>query len=266
MAIFGNDNGDLLRQIIGQLGQLGADLAAVKQQVGDQQHAIDRIRQDATAAINTGLTENRAVIRDGLARANETVSGPLANIGNELVAIRGGIGQIDSQLKTTAAAAQPVPQEREPVAAPTAIEDQAPEAEPATETSETRDDEEILRAAAGIAHATIEAHRDTWAFLIQTAGREQHFHIPGKVEDDGGFVRARVSGPSIVAAITSLNEVADTAGHPVTQAIAAHIHQKITAAVQAVIDNPHSGEPGNAVRIVIDDRAAVADDGPPEND
>ena len=99
---FGSADRELLRQIGNQLSQLTADLAAVKQQVTDQQHAIDQIRQDATAAITTGLAEIRAVARDGLARTNEIATGPLANIGNELVAIRGNITQLGTQIQQAA--------------------------------------------------------------------------------------------------------------------------------------------------------------------
>ncbi|WP_282797888.1 hypothetical protein [Streptomyces sp. CC224B] len=269
MALFGNDNAELLRQIIGQLGQISSDLAALKQQVADQQLAIDQIRQDTTATLSTGLTENRAVIRDGLDRTRDTIGTPLTRISTELVAIRGDIGGLDSQLKKCAenvqarpaVAAAPLP---EPEPAPAEQSDDEPAAEPA-EPAEPEDrergepDSDILRAAAGIAHATVEAHRDTWAFLIQVAGNEQHFHIPGAVQDDDGFVSVRLSGPSLVAAITSLAHVTRDTKNPVTRAIADHIQNKITKAVQAIIDRPHSGDPGTPVRIVIDDRARPDD-------
>lgn len=117
-------------------------------------------------------------------------------------------------------------------------------------------DPDILRAAAGIAHATVKAQRDTWAFLIQVAGNEKHFHIPGKVKGDHGFVSVRFSGPSLVAAITSLSHIAHITDNPNTRAIAEHIRDKITAAVREVLDNPGSGNKGKPVCIVIDDRPA----------
>lgn len=285
MAIFGNDNGDLLRQINNQLGQMLADLAAVKQQVTDQQHTIDMIRQDTAAAITTGLAEIRSVAREALARTNDAVAGSSANIGsigNELVAIRGAINSLDTQLRTQAVppptADADAPPEPDPTTEPAGhhenIADTRPEPAPAgrhennppAETTEQQPDSpepdpDILRAAAGIAHATVQAHRDTWAFLIQTAGNEQHFHIPGKVEDDDGFVSARFSGPSLVAAITSLARVVGDTGNPVTKAIAAHIQAKITAAVRDVMTNPHSGSGADPIRIAIDDRAK-SDSGP----
>lgn len=270
MGIFGrdgNDSSDLLRQILEQLIKTGEGLAALKQQVADQQHAIDQTRQDTTAAINTGLAEIRSVARDGISRGQEIVTGPLASIGSELVAIRSGIAQLDGRLKepapsepapTTDTAAEPAPK---PQAEPAPHNIEAAKPEPAPEQAAPAPNPAILRAAAGIAHANIEAHRDTWAFLIQAAGHEQHFHIPGKVDAHKGFVNVRVSGPSLVAAITSLNQVTHTAESPVTQAIADHIHGKITDAVKAIIDNPRTGGDGTPVRIVIDDRAQ-ADDAP----
>ncbi|MFI8872436.1 hypothetical protein [Streptomyces sp. NPDC055243] len=254
MAIFGNDNAELLRQAIGQLGQIGADLAALKQQVSDQQLAIDQIRQDATAAINTGLTENRAVIRDGLTRTHDTIGDPLTRISTELVAIRGGISQLDSQAKSTAAV-QPVSLERETAPEPMPIQDGKPTAVATPEAATA--DEAILRAAAGISAATLQAHRDTWEFLVKHAGPDQHFHVPGAVTMQNGAVTAAVSGPSLVAAITSLDVVSRTGDTPGTRAIAAHLHSRLTDTVRAIVENPQQGQGAEPVAIVIDDRAAA---------
>ncbi|WEO92960.1 hypothetical protein A6P39_002005 [Streptomyces sp. FXJ1.172] len=267
---FGNADRESIRQISHQLTQITADLAAIRQQVSDQQHTIDQIRQDTTASITTGLAEIRAVARDAMARSNDITTGPLASIGSELVAIRGTIAQVDSQLRAQAASTPAVPEtdippEPEPAADPSPPTQPEPAAcEPHSEAEApgpAEPDPDILRAAAGVAHATVEAHRDTWAFLIQVAGNEQHFHIPGKVEDHDGFVSVRFSGPSLEAAITSLGQLAETTGNPVTRAIADHIRQKITAAVQEIISKPNRGGDGTPVRIVIDDRAA-----PPETE
>ncbi|MER5440459.1 hypothetical protein [Streptomyces sp. NPDC002790] len=266
MAIFGND--DLLRQILGQLGRVSEDLSALKQQVADQQHAIDETRRDANTqiangltgnrdAISAGLSDNRAVIREGLEEIKDRFGDSLTRIGADLGTIHDGIDQLNA----------PATSESAPVAdsasAPAPEPDDSPNFEPASEPrpAALTPNSEVLRAAAGIAHAAIQAHRDTWAFLVQIAGNEQHFHIPGKVEDDDGFIHARISGPSLVAAITSLGQVAHTADSPVTQAIADHIHTKITDAVQAIIDNPRTSGNGTPVRIVIDDRAQ-ADEAP----
>lgn len=263
---FGSGDRETLGRIAKDIKEIGESLAALKQQVADQQRMIDQARQDATAAINNGLAEIRAVAREALTRTNDTTSGHLAKVGSELVAIRGAVSQLDTRLRETPAPApeatpaedEPAPEpEPQPVEQPTPVPTPTPQShdEPPAEP-----DPDILRAAAGIAHATVEAHRDTWAILIQVAGNEQHFHIPGKVEDHDGFVSVRFSGPSLVAAITSLDRVHRTAPSPVTRAIADHIHGKITAAVQEITDNPHRGDgDGKPVRIVIDDRPAHAE-------
>ncbi|MEU5477489.1 hypothetical protein [Streptomyces mirabilis] len=253
-------NGEALQKINDRLGRVLEDLAAVKQQLTDQQHAIDQIRFDTTAAINTGLTENRAVIRDGLTRANETISDPLTQIGSELVAIRGGIGQLDNQIRTAAAAA-PVQPVQEPESAP--VEDQAPpapEPDPAPEPEPdppqlTDGDLKTLRAAAGISAATLHAHRDTWEFLVKHAGPDRHFHVPGEVQDAVGTVLAKISGPSLVAVLTSLGAVKDDpAADPGTRAIAHHLHERIGGIVNEIAAAPHSGGDVEPVKIVIDDR------------
>jgi hypothetical protein len=283
VAIFGKDNSELLHQISGQLGQAIADLAALKQQVADQQHAIDRIRQDATAAITTGLAEIRAVARDGLARSNETIGSPLAQINTELVAMRGAITQLDNQIQRSVTPPTPEPTP-EPEAAhdalpalestpepaddtpPTAEPEPQPEPEAEAEPPRQPKDTDLLTAAAGISHATIEAHRDTWAFLVEHASQDRHFRIPGKVDDHDGAVRVRVSGPSLVAAITSLDTVSRTAADPVARAIAGHLHTRLTDTVEEIITRPHRGDGAEPVVIVIDDRAAAVHSDQPPND
>lgn len=228
MAIFGKDNSDLLHQILRELGEL-------RERVTGQQQAIDQIRHDTTAALNTGLAESRAVVRDGLHRHQETIGDPLARIGSELVALRGAINDLGHS--------------RPPAVA----------TEPSTEDAnqpDTHVGDELLRAAAGISRAQIRAHRDTWAFLVEHAIRDRHFRIPGNVVDDGGAVTVHVSGPSLVAAITSLNDVSHNSDSAVTRAIAGHLHQRLTETVQAIINNPHRGDGADEVLITIDDRAA----------
>lgn len=261
---FGNGDREVLRQISSQLAQAVTDLAALKQQLADQQHAIDQIRQDTTVAITTGLAEIRSVARGGLDRTNEIVTGPLANIGTELLAIRGAITQLDGQIKT--AVTPPPPAESEPDVAP--AQDTAPEPEPQTEPEPEAEEEQpqtsdedlaILRAAAGISAATLHAHRDTWEFLVKHAGQDQHFHLPGAAAVKEGAVEVAVSGPTLVATLTSLAAVSRTAADPGTAAIAGHLHQRLTETVEEIVTNPHRGDGVDAVRIVIDDRVKPAE-------
>jgi hypothetical protein len=234
MAIFGKDNSDLLHQILRELGEL-------RERVTSQQQAIEQMRGDTTAALNTGLAETRAVVRDGLQRHQETIGEPLNRIGGELVAIRNGVNDLGRERPATVqTAAEP---DRETA-------DQAP-----TDISDA-----LLRAAAGISRAKLQAHRDTWAFLVEHAIHDRHFRIPGEVQDTDGAVTAYVSGPSLVAAVTSLHDVSRTSDSPVTRAIAGHLHDRLTETVQAIISNPHRGDGANEVAIVIDDRAKAGDE------
>jgi hypothetical protein len=258
----------LLRRISDQLTQITAELAAVKQRVADQQHAMDQNRQDATAAISNGLAEIRAVARDALARTNDTVTGPVANIGSELVALRGAVAQLDGQLRTAAAsAAEPPAPER----VPTPVEAVGPEtagaaAPPRTppERQPHASDEEpslTLRAAAGVSAAVLHAHRDTWEFLVKHAGADQHFHVPGAVAETAGTVCVHLSGPSLVAVLTSLDDVRrDPAAGIGTQAIAHHLHQRIGDLVRKIARDPHTGSDSDPVTIRIDDRLKPEDE------
>lgn len=236
MAIFGKDNSDLLHQILRELGEL-------RERVTGQQQAIEQLRGDTGATLNTGLAETRAVVRDGLQRHQEMIGEPLNRIGGELVAIRNGVNDLGrEQPAPTQAAAEP---DRE-------VADQAPAAI----------SDGLLRAAAGISRAKLQAHRDTWAFLVEHAIHDRHFRIPGEVQDADGAVTAYVSGPSLVAAVTSLHDVSRTSDSPVTRAIAGHLHDRLTETVQAIISDPHRGDGADEVAIVIDDRAKTADDEP----
>lgn len=243
MPIFGKDNRDdgnrdLLHQILRELGEL-------RQQVTGQQHAIDQIRHDTTAAINTGLTETRAVVRDGLERHREAIGDPLASIGTELVSVRAAINDL----------ARSIPQ---PQAAPPAVEDS--DLEPADDQQPKRDPAKLLKGAAGISAAELQMHRDAWAFLVEHAAGDRHFHVPGVVDEEKGLVTVRVSGPSIVAALTSLDRVSRTDADPGTRAIAEHLYTRFADTVQEILKNLHRGEDATAVKIVIDDRAKPASD------
>ncbi len=235
MAIFGKDNSDLLHQILRELGEL-------RERVTGQQQAIEQMRGDTTAALNTGLAETRAVVRDGLQRHQETIGDPLNRIGGELVAIRNGVNDLGRERQTPMHAAV------EP-----GIEavDQAPAA-----------NGDLLRAAAGISAAELQMHRDAWSFLVEHAAGDRHFRVPGAVKEVDGAVTVQVSGPSIVAALTSLQRVSSSDGEPGTRAIAEHLHQRFSETVQAVIDQPHRGDGADPVRIVVDDRAKTVDEEP----
>ncbi|WP_394436222.1 hypothetical protein [Streptomyces sp. SGAir0957] len=194
--------------------------------VVDLQPVLDRLAQigNDVATLAQQVANQQHAIDQNQRQANAAITDGLNRLSTELATINSGL----NRLQSAARAAQ---------LAPTA------EGDPELGS-------DTLLAAAGIAHATIRAHRDTWAFLIQVAGNTRHFHIPGKVKDHDGFVSVRLSGPSLVAAIVSLHRARADADDPVTKAIAQRIQSKITAAVEAVTDTAG----GTPVRIVIDDR------------
>ncbi|GGM23486.1 hypothetical protein GCM10010129_79850 [Streptomyces fumigatiscleroticus] len=274
-----------------QLTQITSDLAALKQHVADQQHAIDQAQLDANTAVREGLAEIRDVVRVGLDRATELLTGPLAKIGNELVALRDTISRLDGQIKAAAAPPQPrIPESdpaaqdaapgpasapkpvapapdsgsddagRQDAAAPTSAPDPEPAAEERPADSDG-DDLATLRAAAGISAAVLHAHRDTWEFLVKHAGTDQHFHLPGAVTEAAGTVIVYLSGPSLVAILTSLNHVKqDTSASIGTQAIAHHLHERIGNIVKKIASDPQTGISSDPVTIRIDDRPKTEDD------
>jgi hypothetical protein len=244
---FGRDDRDVLRRISDQVSQVTADLAAVKQQVTDQQYAIDQFRQDTVAAaVATALADIRAAVREG---ADGIVNGPVADIERELVTLGGAIARLEDRLRSTAAPASEAaaPEPPPPTRAAAGPEPQS--------SREGPSDVETLRAAAGISAARLLAHRDTWEFLVKRAGTDQHFHVPGAVTEVDGSVCAHLSGPSLVAVLTSLDDVRrDTAADLGTQAIAHHLHQRIGDIVKEIARDPHTGPDCDPVTIRVDDR------------
>lgn len=128
--------------------------------------------------------------------------------------------------------------------------------------SSTRDPEkpnvldELLQAAAGISAAHLYTHRDNWAFLVEHAGRNPHFRVPGKVTPQKhGAVRVALSGRSLVATLTSLDALSqqpDTIPDD-TRALALRLYEQLKTTVQAIADAPQTGG-DKPVTIVIDDR------------
>ncbi|QDQ15350.1 hypothetical protein [Streptomyces spectabilis] len=241
------DHGDLLHQILRELGEL-------RQRADAQERAADQARQDANAAISRGLAEIRAVVRDGLDRCNDTIRDPLIRISTELVAMRAAI----SELGRDRPAAEPPAAEPAPVrhAEPAPPKVDAYDTTPVGESG--GDHTDLLCKAAGISSAKLEVHRDTWAFLVEHAGQDRHFHIPGAVREEKGTVTVDVSGLSLVAALTSLDATQHTPGvDPGTVAIAHHLYERVADTVRSLATPPHPAD--QPVTITIDDRMAVPD-------
>ena len=67
----------------------------------------------------------------------------------------------------------------------------------------------LLRIAADIATATLNCHRDTWAYLTEKAAPQpQHFRTPGDITDTGGRIETTISGRSLAAILTALWTIA----------------------------------------------------------
>ncbi|MEL3944187.1 MULTISPECIES: hypothetical protein [Streptomyces] len=242
------------------LNRIRVDLAELRQRVDDQRHAVDQARQDANAAITTGLAEIRAVVRDGLNRGHDQLHDPLATLGTELVAIRAALNDI-GRGRPGAAGSPPAHEEPPSVAEGSGRK----EGERVRHDEPDHDHLDLLRKAAGISTARLTVHRDTWAFLVEHAGQDRHFHIPGAVTENQGTVAVDVSGLSLVAALTSLRGVERAPGvDPGTAAIARHLYERVADTVRSLTASPHPG--AEPVHIVIDDRAAppTDEDRPPE--
>jgi hypothetical protein len=262
---------DVLQQLLIEFGKF-------QQRLDDQQEAIRQLAQTNSAAVAANLNETRNIVSTELAAVRDTLRGFDRTNGDAAaghlseardVARRALAEQRDlnaaNLVATVAAIRDDIthltrPAQKDPagaVSVPTAVPE-APEADDAHSN--------LLRAAAAISAATLNVHRDTWAFLVEHAGQDRHFHIPGQVKADGGSVEVDVSGPSLVAALITLRAVhAAPAADPGTAAIARqlydHIANTVNAATGAVVDD----EPEPETEPAADSEPVVAEpDGQPE--
>ncbi|GGZ38037.1 hypothetical protein [Streptomyces poonensis] len=194
---------------------------------------VEALQRDTTA-LREGVHGQQTVIRDGLGRHRDTTVQPLNRINDEHTAIRGHVHQL---------------------AGPRSAEESRPAANLAPDEPQDDSLDKLLRAAAGISAAHLHTHRDNWAFLVENAGQDPHFRVPGKVTSEKrGAVKVVASGRSLVAALTSLRAVRQrTDVLPGTRTLARHLYARIEKTVQAVTEEPQTGE-GDPVTIVIDDR------------
>ncbi|GHE47795.1 hypothetical protein GCM10018785_16770 [Streptomyces longispororuber] len=218
--------GDLLRRVLGEL-------EALSRRVSDRQHAADQARRATEDAVTTGF----------------------ARVDSELRAVRGALDDLARLSRR-----EPRPPREEPREEPRGEPRQEPRTERREKCPEALETEtRTLLRAAGISCATVRAHRDTWAFVVEHASPDRHFRVPGSVVEEGEAVSVRVSGPSLVAALTRLRSVSRTDDDPGTRAIAGHLHERLTQTVRDVVEHPHRGDGAPPVTIVIDDRVS----GPP---
>jgi hypothetical protein len=216
------------------LQQLIAETSALKVRLAAYQDAVERLAQTTTSAAAGHLNDTREVVRRALTEQRDANAAAV-------IAIRDDIHRLDRPA---------------PAATPEAA--QAPQAAPEA-AGEHAGHVKLLKAAAGISAATFRVHRDTWAFLVEHAGQDHHFHIPGDVTADGGTLTVDVSGRSLVAALTSLQAVHQATGvDPGTRAIAQHLYDRIEQTVNAVAATPHTGDGAEPVTITVDDRIGAS--------
>ncbi|TDC27713.1 hypothetical protein E1265_00980 [Streptomyces sp. 8K308] len=110
----------------------------------------------------------------------------------------------------------------------------------------------LLLASAGIASVTLTCHRDLWAFLIEKAGHERHFRVPGEVRDaERGSVRVTLSGRTLIAAFTALGEIRDADAPAGDRALAHELYEAFADVVAAAAAGPRMAD-GGEVAVVID--------------
>jgi hypothetical protein len=261
---------DVLQQLLIEFGKF-------QQRLDDQQEAIRQLAQTNSAAVAANLNETRDIVSTELAAVRDTLRGfdrtngdaaaghlseardvarralaeqrdlNAANLVATVAAIRDDIEHLTRPAREAPAGA---------VSAPT-VAPAAPEAD--------EDHGDLLRAAAGISAATLNVHRDTWAFLVEHAGQDRHFHIPGEVIADGGTVRVDVSGPSLVAALITLRAVHTApAADPGTAAIARQLYDRIAGTVNAATEPAAIGSEPEAEPAADTESAVAEPDGQPE--
>jgi hypothetical protein len=261
---------DVLQQLLIEFGKF-------QQRLDDQQEAIRQLAQTNSAAVAANLNETRDIVSTELAAVRDTLRGfdrtngdaaaghlseardvarralaeqrdlNAANLVATVAAIRDDIKHLNRPAQEAPAGA---------VSAPTV----APEAPEADEGHS-----DLLRAAAGISAATLNVHRDTWAFLVEHAGQDRHFHIPGEVIAEGGTVRVDVSGPSLVAALITLRAVHTApAAAPGTAAIARQLYDRIAGTVNAATEPAAVGSEPEPEPTADSEPAGVEPDGQPE--
>jgi hypothetical protein len=233
---------DVLQQLLIEFGKF-------QQRLDDQQEAIRQLAQTNSAAVAANLNETRDIVSTELAAVRDTLRGFDRTNGDAAashlseardVARRALAEQRDlnaaNLVATVAAIRDDIAHLTRPVQEAPAGAVSAPTAAPAApEADEGHSD--LLRAAAGISAATLNVHRDTWAFLLEHAGQDRHFHIPGEVIAEGGTVRVDVSGPSLVAALITLRTVHTApAADPGTAAIARQLYDRIAGTVKAATE------------------------------
>lgn len=268
--------------------------AALSREISDVGHDTERQRGELADLINTsvaGLRDDNADLRNTLRAVQGDLSASRREVQQlraDLEALRRAAAEAAAAGAAAAAGVREAPggtargtaAEEADADAPAAGEggggappaDSAPPPRGADGPAPGRSIDDLLGRAAGIAYAEVLCHRDTWAFLVERASREEHFRLPGDIDEaDDGTVEADLSGRSLVAALEALVRVQDDdAASLGTRHMAATwyarigdallgLHDSEDAAVLAhAVGGRATGRTGAVVQIVIDDRYPAA--------
>jgi hypothetical protein len=118
---------------------------------------------------------------------------------------------------------------------------------------------QLLRTAASIASATLTCHRDLWAFFVERSAAGRHFRVPGLVKKaDDGKVEVKLSGRTIIASLTALDQVRREHERDEDEdwALASELYNAFADVVEAAGHGPRSGADGE-VTIVIDRKPVI---------
>lgn len=232
-----------------------------QQQVAQIRDAIEAARQSTASEI----TGTRADLNHRITETHQAISDTRSDL-NALRRDIAGLHAVVEGWRAEAAEARTAAEEARR-AAEAVLQQQA--AGPSESVSPCESDEppvaesaaehqKVLGATAGIAHAELTCHRDTWSFLVEQAAGSEHFRLPADIEEqEDGTVEVAVSGRTLIAAIDTLWRVRQRTGtSAATRALAERAYQRVRAALDDVRPQPH-GENDDAhdvVRITIDDR------------
>lgn len=122
----------------------------------------------------------------------------------------------------------------------------------ATDQQPSSDHLFLLLTAARVAHAELVCHRDLWAFVVEQSAPQRHFLVPGQVgESEDGTVRVRLSGRSLIAVLTALEQTSSRVGPAddhADWALAFATYQALAGHLRAAAS---SCQDGSAHRIVV---------------
>ncbi|MGP3970544.1 hypothetical protein [Streptomyces sp. 6N223] len=263
----------------------------------DIKAALGRIETQLTTLTTSTLTALSSAISQGIERlaiaisstqksisdAQESINARISAVNTRIEAVNSDINALRYSVQTTADAREirrdiaalhaliaewkaeaaearrryEAAHQQIPPGPPTEDADPAPAGEPARTDEPSQS--QLLRTAAGISSATLTCHRDLWAFFVERSAAGRHFRVPGLVKQVGdGNVEVRLSGRTIIASLTALDQVRRDHERDENEdwALASELYDAIADVVKAAGNGPRSGAEGQVV-IVIDRKPGV---------